>query len=287
MLDQREILWGIIAPPVLMAIGMSATAYVPTAKRFLSTGALLALVFGVSLLGFRGWPAPGGDVHHWPAWIAFAGGLITLCSACGHGPLVWRITVRVLITGVATWLLLWPQLKHGTTNVAVMWIAGTTVVWSALVLGWERAHAAATPGVSASALTTLACVSAGALLLFNTMTHAQFAGILTAALSAALVLGWWRPAWYAASGPVTVTTLVLPSLWLLGCRYADLPLWTLPFLISAGTVPALAGLPWMEKSPAWQRMAMVVTGTLVLTAPVIVWGVVTSIRAAAEPGYGY
>ena len=60
MIDQREILWGIIAPPVLMAIGMSATAYVPLARRFLSTGALLALVFGISLLGFRGWPAPGG-----------------------------------------------------------------------------------------------------------------------------------------------------------------------------------------------------------------------------------
>ena len=61
MIDQREILWGVLAPPVLMAIGMVATAALPLAKRFFSTGALLALVFGISQLGFRGWPLPGSD----------------------------------------------------------------------------------------------------------------------------------------------------------------------------------------------------------------------------------
>lgn len=287
MIDQREILWGIVAPPVLMAVGMVVTAYVPVAKRFLSTGALLALVFGLSLLGFRGWPAPGGDVHNWPAWIAFAGGLITLCSACGHGPFWWRIGVRALITGLASWLLLWPQLQHGSTSDAVLWIGGTTVVWTMLVLGWERAHAATTPGVSASALTTLALLSSISLLLFNTMTHAQFAGILTAALTAALVLGWWRPSWYSANGPVTVTALVLPALWLLGCRYADLPLWTLPFLGIAGFAPFIIAFARIGGWSAWKRVVIVVVATLVITSPVIIWGVVTSIRAAAEPSYGY
>lgn len=287
MIDQREILWGIVAPPVLMAIGMAVTAQVPAARRFLSTGALLALVFGISLLGFRGWPAPGGDVHNWPAWIAFAGGLITLCSACGHGPLPWRIAVRLAITGVAGWLLLWPQLQHAATGAAVAWIAGTAVAWTALVLGWERAHAAATPGVSAGALVALAGLGSASLLLFNTMTHAQFAGILTAALTAALVLGWWRPAWYAAGGPVTVTALVLPALWLLGHRYADLPLWTLPFLALAGLAPLIAGLSRVNGWIEWKRVAITVAATVALTAPVVVWGVVTSIRASAEPSYGY
>src|SRR6187551_1337530 len=101
MIDQRELIWGVLAPPVLMAIGMAATAYLPVNRRFLSTGALLALVFGISQLGFRGWPPPGGDVHNWPAWIAFAGGLITLCSTCGHGPQLWRVGSRLTITGIA------------------------------------------------------------------------------------------------------------------------------------------------------------------------------------------
>jgi hypothetical protein len=287
MIDQREILWGIIAPPVLMAVGMAVAASLPTARRFLSTGALLALVFGVALLGFRGWPAPGGDVHNWPAWIAFAGGLITLCSACGHGPVPWRVLVRAAITGLASWLLLWPQVQHGTTGGAMLWIAGTALVWTVVVLAWERAHAATTAGVSASAATTLAGLGAAALLLFNTMTHAQFAGILTAALAAALVFGWWRPAWYVPAGPVTVAALVLPALWLLGHRYADLPGWTLPFLLLAGTAPCLAALPRVGAWSAWKRVAIAVASTALIASPVLVWGVVTSIRAAAEPGYGY
>lgn len=287
MIDQREILWGIVAPPLLMAVGMAATAYVPVARRFLSTGALLALVFGLSLLGFRGWPAPGGDVHHWPAWIAFAGGLITLGAACGHGPLLWRILVRAALTGIAGWLLLWPQLQRGSTTDAVLWIGGVAVGWTGVVLAWERAHASATSGVSAGALTALAGVAALALLLFNTMTHAQFAGILTAALTAALVLGWWRPAWYAPAGPVTVTALVLPALWLLGHRYADLPGWTLPFLLLAGTAPLLVRWPWVAGLSAWKRLVATIALTVLITSPVLIWGVVTSIKASAEPSYGY
>lgn len=288
MIDQREIIWGVLAPPVLMAIGMAATAYLPASRRFLSTGALLALVFGVSQLGFRGWVLPGGDVHNWPAWIAFAGGLITLCSACGHGPLVWRIVVRLVITGFASWLLLRPQLQHGSTGTAVAWIGGTTIVWTAIILAWERAHAAITQGVSVTALAVLAGVSALSLLLFNSLTHAQYGGILTAALVAAAVLSWWRPAWYGPAGPVTVSALVLPTLWLLAHRYADLPLWALPFLALAGLAPLAVLAAPLRTSSDWKRLLTVKLATILVASPVVVWGVITSLRATAvESSYGY
>jgi len=287
MIDQREIIWGIIAPPVLMAIGMLATAGVPVAKRFLSTGALLALVFGLSQLGFRDWRLPGADVQDWPAWIAFAAGLITLCATCGQGPLRWRIIVRLALTSVATWLLLRPLLQNDSMVVAVAWIGGWSVGWTALILGWERAHATTSPGVSVTALSALAGFSAVSLLLFNCMTHAQYAGILTAALTTALVVNWWRPAWYASAGPVTVSAVLLPTLWLLGQRYADLPWWAIPLFALAAFAPALSTVAPVRTWPAWRRVAVTVVATLIVVSPVLVWGVVTSIRASSAPSYGY
>lgn len=287
MIDQREVLWGVLAPPVLMAVGMIATAAMPAARRFVSTGAWLALVFGLCQLGFRGWHLPGHDVQDWPAWIAFAAGLLTLCSLCGQGPVLWRILTRGVLKALATWLLLRPQLAAVDTASVIAWIGGAAVVWTLLVLLWERAHAATTPGVSVVNLTLLGGLSSAALLLFNCMTHAQFAGILTAALTAALVLGWRKPAWYSAAGPVTIAAVVLPTLWLLGYRYADLPVWSLPCLAVAGLAPWL-----VEKTPVrawsdWKRLAVVSVVTVVAVSPALVWGVITSLKAASEPSYGY
>jgi hypothetical protein len=197
------------------------------------------------------------------------------------------VAVRLVVTGIATWLLLRPQLQHGGTGEAVAWIGGAAIAWTALILAWERTHAATTQGVSAVALTTLAGLSAASLLLFNSMTHAQYAGILTAASTAALVLGWWRPAWYAPARPVTVVALVLPALWILGQRYADLPWWALPLLAIAGVAPLITASAVVRPWAAWKRVAVTVVAILVVTSPVLVWGVITSLRAAAEPGYGY
>jgi len=289
MIDQREILWGVFAPPVLMAIGMVATAYLPVARRFLSTGALLALVFGVCQLGFRGWPLPGGDVHNWPAWIAFAGGLITFCSACASGPLMWRILVRLAITGVASWLLLALELRGVSASTSAVWVISSTLLWTVLILMWERAHAATTPGVSVTVLTMLAGLASAALLLFNTMNHAQFAGILTAALGAAAVLSWLRPAWYVPAGPVIIAALVLPSLWLLGtfAVYTGLPTWSLPFLALAGLAPLVTTIAPVRNWSAWKRLLLANLVTVLLVSPVLVWGVITSIKASSQPSYGY
>ncbi len=284
MIDQREVIWGVIAPPVLMAIGMVATAYLPVTRRFLSTGALLALVFGVCQLGFRGWPIPGGDVQNWPAWISFAAGLLSFCSVCGHGRLVWRIAARAAITGLATSLILRPQLQAMEVSTAVVGIAVLTIAWTTLVLLWERIHTATTPGVSLSNLVWLAGLSSASLLLFNCITHAQFAGILTAALTAALVLNWWRPASHSPTAVVTVVALVLPSLWLLGYRYANLPGWALPLLGAASLAPFIADFGCRSWAP-WKRIVLTVIVILVIVSPVLAWGVITSIEAADKMGY--
>lgn len=285
MIDQRELIWGIIAPPLLMVAGMLLTAWWPAGRRFLPTGALLALVFGICHLGFRGWVAPGGDVQNWPAWIAFAGGLLT-CGASAGG-LTWRVAIRLALTTLAVWLLLKPQLPAGDLPQAILWVGGLAVLWSAVIMAWERVHAASTAGVSAVTLTTLAALSAVSLVLFNCITHGQFAGILTAAATAALVLMWWRPTWYASAGMVTLSAVILPMLWLLGNRYADLPTWALPVLAVGGMAPLITAIAPARRWSDLQRLALVTVVAVLLVSPVLAWGVITSLRAAAESGSGY
>lgn len=289
MIDQREILWGIVAPPVLMAVGMIATAYLPVTRRFLATGALLALVFGLSQLGFRGWRLPGADVNvnAWVACIAVAGGLITMCSVCGQGPWLWRILTRATLTGVGSWLLLRPYLAQIGSGEAVVWVGGLTVAWTGVILAWERAHAATTPGVSLTTLVALAGFSALCLLMFNVLEHAQYAGILMGALVAAAVLSWWRPSWYSAAGPVTVAAVVLPMVWVLGERYASLPLWALPVLAFAGMAPLVVTTSRLHSLAAWKRIAITQLVLLVLVSPVVIAGVHLTIQMLKEPSYGY
>jgi hypothetical protein len=123
------------------------------------------------------------------------------------------------------------------------------------------------------------------LLLFNTMTHAQFAGIATAALSAAAVLSWWKPTWYHAASAVTVSAFFFPALMLLGHYYANLPSWTLPFLALAGVAPLVTANEKIRSLAAWKRIGIAVSVIMLITAPVIIWGVVTSARAASSAGY--
>jgi hypothetical protein len=287
MIDQQEITWGIVAPPLLMAVGMAAIAQLPLLKRTVYTGVLLAVIFALCQLGFRGWAMPGKDVQDWPAWIALAGGVFTCCSMSHHGPWRWGIVMRLIITGLSVWLLLKPQIESEGTLTIATWVIGGAMIWTTLMVAWERVHTVTSAKIQLTTFVMLSGLTAMSLLLFNCLTHAQYSGILTAALTAALVIAWWRPNWFNAQGMVTVIALILPTLWLLSNRYSNLPNWTLPLLALAGLAPFITILNPVRHWSEWKRLAttLAILGTLLL--PVIIWGVVTSMRATAEPSYGY
>jgi hypothetical protein len=287
MIGQQEIIWGIVAPPLLMAVGMATTAQQPLLKRTVFMGILLAVIFAICQLGFRGWTMPGKDVQDWPAWIALAGGLITCCSICHHGPWPWRIVMRLIITGLSVWLLLKPQIQSEGTITIVTWIISGAVTWTALMMAWERVHAVISEKIQLTTFVVLSGLTAMSLLLFNCLTHAQYSGILTAALTAALVIAWWRPSWFNAQGMVTVVALILPTLWLLSNRYSNLPNWALPLLALAGLAPLIAMIAPMRNWSEWKRLATTIAVLGILLLPVVAWGVVTSMRATSEPSYGY
>ena len=287
MIDQSEITWGIVAPPLLMAVGIATIAQFPLLKRTVFMGVLTAVIFAVCQLGFRGWAMPGKDVQDWPAWIALTGGVFTYCWMCHHGLWPWRIFMRLIITGLAVWLLLKPQIQSEGTITIVTWVIGGAMTWTALMMAWERVHTVTSEKIQLTTFVALSGLTAMSLLLFNCLTHAQYSGILTTALTAALVIAWWRPSWINSQGIVTVIALILPTLWLLSNRYSNLPNWALPLLALAGLAPLIAmGNPvrhWSE----WKRLAITVAVLATVLLPVVIWGVVTSLRATAEPSYGY
>ena len=240
MIDMYEILWGLVAPLLLMAGGLIVTGLWPTLRGVFSLGFLLAMVFAICQLGFRNWAMPGKDVQDWPAWIAVVGGLMACCSLSSNGHLGWGLVIRLTVTGLSAWLLLKPQIRDQGMLMIAAWVFGSAIVWTALVTAYERVHATASrtsSKVSLITFVTLGGLTAISLLLFNCLTHAQYSVIFTAALMAALVIVWWRPKWYNPQGLVMVAALILPTLWLLSNRYSNLPIWALPLL-------ALAGLVW-------------------------------------------
>jgi len=117
--------------------------------------------------------------------------------------------------------------------------------------------------------------------------HAQLAGIVTAALVTIGVLTSLRPAWLIDRSIVMIVAMLLPALWILGVRYADLPVWGAGILAITGLVPWITASTRLAMRPAWQRLVVQTLAMLVVSSPVIVWGVVTTMRAMTEPEYGY
>lgn len=290
MIDTHEILWGVVAPPLLMAGGMLAIGPWPALRHAFSLGFLIAMVFAICQLGFRNWAMPGKDVQDWPAWIAVVGGLMACCSVGCNGHLGWRLAIRLAMTGLAAWLLLKPLIHDQGLLMIAAWVFGSAIAWTALLTAYERVHATASETSSKASLITLVTLgglTAISLLLFNCLTHAQYSGIFTAALTAALVIVWWRPSWYNPQGLVMVAALILPTLWLLSNRYSNLPIWALPLLALAGLAPLVVWYGPIRKWSEWKRLAIMVAIIGMVLSPVVGWGVVTSLRAAAEPSYGY
>jgi hypothetical protein len=124
-----------------------------------------------------------------------------------------------------------------------------------------------------------------AFLLFNSLTHAQYAGVLAGALVTATALTAIKPQWWRDQSMVIVSAFILPSLWLLGRFYVVLPYWAPPLL--AGLVPWLIEHQRLRSLVAWKKLLVVAVIIGVIVSPIIIWGVITSIRAAGQQTHGY
>ncbi len=287
MLDQAELLWGIIVPPLLMLFGMFLCGAIPSAGRLFSIGLWMSVSYAVCHLGLQKWPTFAASVHDWPAWFILFAGALTWCGKCHSGPWLVRALTRGVIIGAATWLMLRPQFTGMSLPMVLIWGISIGLIWLATVLGWERVYQFASTGRTTVGLAVTALITSLSLLLFNTMVHAQLAGIVTAMLVTSVIVAWLRPAWLSDRSLVTVTAFVLPALMLLGVYYADLPYWCAILLLTVGACPVVITSKLNERFSPLQRLLLQLGAQVVVAAPVIVWGIVTTMRAMAEPDYGY
>jgi hypothetical protein len=98
-------------------------------------------------------------------------------------------------------------------------------------------------------------------------------------------MGWWRGSSTAAATSLALALAVLlPMWWILSTTMAELPRWA-PFLLAlSGATSALAALPRLRAWAPWQRIVCIAAAATVLVAPVLVWGVVQSMRMSASTG---
>lgn len=293
MQDLGEILWPAVAPVVIAAVGIPLAAWLhrgDSAWRRSPAwlGLVIAVAYAVSHWGLRGWQGfPSGNVHDWMPFIALSSASLLACASCvGNG--WWQVAMRLLLTMGVVLVLLRPRFAVWTMTEVVLWVGGLGVAWTLVLLAWERGARAATPGAAVVGLLLAALWSSLSLVIFGSMTHGQFAGMIAAALGAVMVLAWWRPSLWSDNGPATVAGLVLPALWLLGLFYfgPPLPYWVPLMLALAGCAPWLAAIPALRGRPPWQRLLVVVVTSTVLAAPALIAGGLASPKQKSQADSG-
>ena len=248
-------------------------------------GALLLLVGAISNLVLVGWPGlPPHDVKFWPPFVAIAGLPVALmASSLGRWPL--RIGAFLLLIGAASVVLLVPIYRGESAGTYAKLLSVVIFGWLATRALWSLSARSSSPGASLTALVVVSGASAGAMLLFGTITYAEAVGIIAFAMAVLAVMHWWGGmSRTGGESMVIALTILLPMWWVLVATMSDLPYWTIPLFILAGCSPWLSSLrPFNDMSDA-KRILCVAVLALVVVAPALAWGVLESIRQAGHGG---
>jgi hypothetical protein len=231
-----------------------------------------------AVLGLPPWPPLERSDYLWYLTLLIIA--LGLVEALVKLPAVPRWGLRTLLWGTVLVLLVWPQLKNDWQgNARIAWLAGLgaagLLFWAALTSQAERLPRAELPLL----LVALAVGSGLVLFWSGSLSYAQQAGALGAALGAAVLAAWWQPA-PLARGAGSVAAVLFLALWLLGYFSAEMP-------ASCGVLLLLSvPLAWLGQVPPlrqrlrpWQAiLARAVLGLLpIIAAVVVAW------RAAPPP----
>jgi hypothetical protein len=231
-----------------------------------------------AVLGLPPWPPLERVDYLWyltPLVLALG-----LVEALVRLPAVPRWGLRTLLWATVLVLLVLPQLKNDWQGSArVAWLAGLgaagLVFWAALVPLAERLPRAELPLL----LVALALGSGLVLFWSGSLSYAQLAGALGAAVGAAVLAAWWLPA-PLARGAGSVAAVLFLALWLLGYFSAEMPASCAVLLLLSVPLAWLTQLPPLrQRLRPWQ--AILLRAVLVLLP--IGGAVVLAWRAAPPP----
>lgn len=286
----RPILIGVLMPViaglVIALVGARVRAGgCPLLTRVGWEGALLLLCYAILQFALIGWLGfPPHNVQYWPPFLAIAGMLLTITFPA-RARWLHALLSFIVVAGASVLLMMPGLTMHWTAGESALWLSVVVLGWLATLAGWTRAAAAVTPGAAVTALVVAAGASAMSVSLFGTFTYAQLVALIAFPTVAVAVMTWWRGSSTAAAVSLAVgLAVLLPMWWILSATMAALPYWA-PFLLAlSGGAGALAALPRLRAWAPWQRIVCIAAAAFVLVAPVLVWGVVQSMRMSASAG---
>jgi hypothetical protein len=251
-------------------------------------GAALLVLYAILHLALLGWLGfPPHDVKMWPPFLALGAVLLTI-SFPARARWVHALLAVLLVAGASV-LLLMPKLTMAwSPGESALWLGAVALGWLATLAGWPRTAAATTPGAAITALVVAAGSSALSVSLFGSFTYAQLVGLIAFPTAVVGVVTWWRGSSSAAATSLALALAVLlPMWWVLATTMAALPPWAPVLLALSGGAGVVAGLPGLRAGAPWKRIVCIALAAIVVVSPVLVWGVITSIRMSSAGGDGY
>jgi len=224
------------------------------------------------------WPIEATDRFHVPIAIAAAGGLIAAAAAGRNGrnrPAL-RWAVRIVSVGVIAWLAPGPLVE---SNFAV------GVVCGLFGIAWWAALEDAVPAPSGALMPITAAMCGtgfGALMLMRYATTLGLVALCGAAVLCVLAAAGARDP-RLTRGPVVPAVVAGGWVALIVSSVVFAQDWPAPAFVCACVAPfapALFGVPWLRKRPAWNRWVaqLAVAGVLMGFAVGWVWWIDHDLR---------
>ena len=205
-----------------------------------------------------GWPAfPASEATQWLPYFALATMLLGVLDAFLRPPGSLRALIWILYCAGLLRLLLKSKFQYGWLVLeGVLWIAGFAACMLVLASLLDAAVRRDTSISSPLILTIVACGTGVALMLSGSALLGQLAMVLAAAFGAILVAASLFPKSIEGRAIVPVAVILLASLWLTGCFYAELPSAS-ALLLAAAPVPACLLISVSEsKASSWKHLLL-------------------------------
>ncbi len=236
--------------------------------------------FLVARAGFNEWqwpPFPANTSEEWIPYLVVAGTLLALIPQPSRAGVVGR----VVLSGLAPWLLFRNVSKEWTTADTLLHVGGVGAAWFLLWSLWGGL-ARRRGGITLPLLLVL--VMTGAAVAFERMsslTLARQAGVLAACFGAIAVLAWWKGREATILGAIAPAAMIFFGL-LVNARFV---LYTPLRPVATMLLAAAPVCAWIfEWKPLRERPPrQVFLGRLLVTAIPVAIAVWMAIQDAPEP----
>jgi hypothetical protein len=233
-----------------------------------SDAVALAIGYSGGHVVTTGWPAfPASEATQWLPYFALATMLLGVLDAFLRPPGSLRALIWILYCAGLLRLLLKSKFQYGWSVLeGVLWISSFAACMLVLASLLDAAVRRDTSISSPLILTIVASGTGVALMLSGSLLLGQLAMVLAAALGAILVAAFLFPKSIEGRAIVPVAVILLASLWLMGCFYAELPSAS-ALLLAAAPVPGCLLISFCESTAfSWKHLLLRAGVVIILVA---------------------